>query len=180
MDFQGYFKTLALYNRWANQRIYTAVAALPPDIYMADRGMFFRSVHGTLNHILVADRIWLFRITGEGNKPQTLDEILYDDFEALKAARIAEDERILKVVSHMPAAQFDQPLAYANMKGVALEDPCVMVFGHLFNHQTHHRGQIHSALSQAGYEPPALDIIYFQREEISRAAFVFHAGKLGA
>ncbi len=170
MSFKSYFTKLALYNRWANQRLYRAVRLLPRETYMADRDMFFKSIHGTLNHILVADRLWLHRITGAGEKPDRLDQILYEDFDSLKAARDAEDERIIGLVRGYEETQFAKTLSYVNTKGLNLADPYQLVFAHVFNHQTHHRGQVHGALSQAGQEPPALDIIYFLREDIAQAA----------
>lgn len=171
MDFRDYFTNLALYNRWANRRLYDAVRALPEETYKADLKMFFKSIHGTLNHILVADRVWLCRFTGQGTAPQNLDDILYADFAQLETARQQEDERILALVRGFDAARFADIFAYRNMKGAALEDPYCMAFGHVFNHQTHHRGQVHSALSQVAAEtPPQLDLIYFQRENIAKAA----------
>jgi len=88
----------ARYNRWANERLYDATAALPDAEYRADRGAFFKSLHGTLNHLLVADRIWMRRFTGTGTAPDELDAILHQDFTALREARRAEDERISRYV----------------------------------------------------------------------------------
>ena len=161
MSFKSYFIKLAHYNRWANQRLYGAVRGLPKETYMADRDMFFKSIHGTLNHILVADRLWLFRVTGEGDKPHSLDQILYQDFDSLENARMAEDERIISLVRGYEETQFAKNLSYVNTKGSNLVDPYQMVFAHVFNHQTHHRGQVHGALSQLGQEPPAHVVFLF-------------------
>ncbi len=79
------FPMLAAYNAWANRRLYDAAAALPDADYRADRGAFFKSVHGTLNHLLVADRIWMRRFTGEGEHPNRLDAILFEDVSELRA-----------------------------------------------------------------------------------------------
>jgi uncharacterized damage-inducible protein DinB len=76
---KSHFALLAAYNAWCNERIYAAAAQLSDADYRADRGAFFKSVHGTLNHILVADRVWLKRFTGQGEAPTRLDAILYDD-----------------------------------------------------------------------------------------------------
>jgi len=85
---------LAGYNAWANRRLYDAAAELDDADYRADHGAFFSSVHGTLNHLLVGDRIWMHRFTGEGPSLTKLDAILYEDFAELRAAREAEDDRI--------------------------------------------------------------------------------------
>src|SRR5450631_4781070 len=85
---------LAAYNSWANLRLYEAAAAVSDGDYRADRGAFFKSLHGTLNHLLVGDRIWMQRFAGKGELPPSLDAILYDDFAGLRAARISEDAHI--------------------------------------------------------------------------------------
>ena len=159
---RAYFVTLAYYNRWANEQIYDAVASLPAEAYFLDRAAFFTSIHGTLNHVLVGDRVWLHRLTGgQGPRPERLDEILYDNLDDLHAARQAEDVRIIEVVSGFADAELPAPLSYRNMAGTSQEKPLMIVLGHFFNHQTHHRGQVHDMLGQAGIEPPALDLIYF-------------------
>ena len=83
------YQMFAGYNAWCNERLYAAAATLSDADYRADRGAFFKSVHGTLNHILVADRIWMRRFTGEGPQPTALDQILYDEFASLREARVA-------------------------------------------------------------------------------------------
>lgn len=158
------FRTLARYNRWANQRIYAAAADLSDAEYRADRGAFFKSIHGTLNHLLVADRIWLGRLNGMDHGVQSLDQILHDDRAELAAARAREDQRIIELTDQLNDAWLLETLVYADMKGQLQETPMIWVLGHLFNHQTHHRGQAHCLLSQAGQVAPPLDIIYFLRE----------------
>ena len=98
------FAMMAAYNAWANRRLYDAAAALPDADYRADRGAFFKSVHGTLNHLLVADRIWMRRFTGEGEHPNRLDAILFEDLPGLRAAREAEDERIARYIDGLTDA----------------------------------------------------------------------------
>ncbi len=90
-----HYRMFADYNRWANRRVYAAVSELSDSEYREDKGAFFGSLHGTLNHILVADRIWMKRFTKEGEAPSRLDAILHEDLNGLTAARVAEDERII-------------------------------------------------------------------------------------
>ena len=92
---KAYFVMFSRYNAWANERLYEAAAALPDVDFRADRGAFFKSMHGTLNHLLVTDRIWMQRFTGEGEAPDGLDAILFDAFAPLREAREAEDRRIV-------------------------------------------------------------------------------------
>jgi uncharacterized damage-inducible protein DinB len=158
-----YFLTLAGYNAWANERLYDACAQLPEDEYMKPRLAFFGSIHGTLNHLLVADRVWLARLEHKPPPKVTIDQILYGDLVALRVARGAEDEHIVNVVGDISARALDQPLAYANMAGERQRTVLRFVLGHFFNHQTHHRGQVHGLLSQTEVAPPPLDLIYYLR-----------------
>lgn len=158
-----HFETFARYNVWANHRLYETIAPLPDAQYREDRGAFFGSLHGTLNHILVGDRAWLCRITGAGTQPASLDQILYDDFASLRQARVAEDERIIRIVEGLDAERLAGTIAYHSMTGGSFKQPLAQVLAHLFNHQTHHRGQAHTLLSQLGREAPPLDLAYFLR-----------------
>src|SRR6266850_1782215 len=92
------FQQLAAYNRWANARLYAAALELSDQAYRLHIGVFFSSVHGTLNHLLLTDRIWLKRLTGEGEHPNRLDAILFEDRIELARARIAEDERLIALL----------------------------------------------------------------------------------
>jgi uncharacterized damage-inducible protein DinB len=161
---KAHFETFARYNAWANRRLYDAVAPVPEAQYREDRGAFFGSLHGTLNHILVGDRAWFTRITGEGTPPARLDQILCDDFASLRQARRAEDERIIQVVGGLDDRRLAGTLAYHSLTGGRFAQPLAQVLAHVFNHQTHHRGQAHTLLSQMGYEAPALDLAYFARD----------------
>ncbi len=96
---KAHFDQLAAYNRWANRRLYTDAASLPDATRKRPEGLFFGSIHGTLNHLLVADYIWMRRFTGDGPQPERLNQILHEDFEELRTAREAEDERIFDFVT---------------------------------------------------------------------------------
>ena len=158
-----YYSTFARYNAWANARLYGACAKLPESEYLKPRASFFGSIHATLNHLMVGDRIWLGRIEGRPEK-LALNQILYGDFTALQVARVAEDNRLIRVIEALDPERLDQPLDYLNTKGTRFRTPLRIVLGHLFNHQTHHRGQVHGLLSQTTVPPPELDLIYFVRE----------------
>lgn len=159
-----YFLTLARYNAWANRRLYDACAGLSEAEYLKSRPAFFGSIHGTLNHLLVGDRVWLARIEHKPPPKVTLDQVLYGDLVALRVARQAEDEHILNVIAGISPRALDQPLAYANMAGQRQRTLLRLVLGHFFNHQTHHRGQVHGQLSQTRVAPPPLDLIFYLRE----------------
>ena len=154
----AHFRMLARYNRLANERLYAACAELDDAARRQNRGAFFRSIHGTLNHIMVGDRIWMARFEGGTVASTGLDAILYDDFDELCAARIAEDARIEAFMARLDDALVASALAYVNHAGHAFEDPMTILLPHFFNHQTHHRGQITAMLRQTGCLYPELDM----------------------
>ena len=107
-----HYRMFGRYNAWANGRLYDAAARLTTEQYRADRGAFFKSVHGTLNHLLVTDRIWMQRFTGEGDAPDSLDAILFETFGELRAAREAEDRRIGTFVDGLDRARIEGTIKY--------------------------------------------------------------------
>lgn len=158
-------RRMARYNRWANARLYDACAQLTPADYHAARPSFFGSIHATLNHILVGDSIWFGRFTGNVPAHLTkLNMILHEDFAGLRAARAAKDEEIVAFADSLDAAKLHDTFTYRNMRGEQFTDPLFPPLMHFFNHQTHHRGQVHGLLSHAGVGPPELDLIYFMRQ----------------
>jgi len=164
---KSYFVMLAGYNRWANRRLYAAVRALSDADYRADRGAFFGSLHGTLNHLLVADHIWMRRFTGTGPSPTRLDEILFDDLSALERARREEDDRIVTYIGGLTDADLAGTLTYRMIvKPAEVTQPLAPAIAHFFNHQTHHRGQAHALVTMTAGNAamPSLDLMIFQRE----------------
>jgi len=159
-----FFRRFALYNRWANTRLYAACAALPEAEYMASRKAFFGSIHRTLNHLLLVDRIWLSRIDGGTPITDPLDTELYTDFAALRPAREAQDRVIIDYIAAQTEATLDAMKSYANASGQPQATRHSTILHHYFNHQAHHRGQVHDMLSQTSVAPPPLDMIYFVRE----------------
>ncbi len=158
------FRQLAEYNHWANRRLYAAALEMPDELYRRPTGVFFGSLHGTLNHLLVTDRLWLKRLTGEGDPPDRLDAILFEDRKDLARARMAEDARLIKVVNGYTDARLGEAVLYHNTSGKPFQQPLRDLLLHLFNHQTHHRGQAHACCSiLTGKEPPSLDLVQFQR-----------------
>jgi uncharacterized damage-inducible protein DinB len=163
--FLRHFVTFADYNAWANARLYDAVAGLSDEALAAERpAAFFHSILGTLNHVLVADRIWMDRFEHLPPAGLALDAVLHDDPRELRAAREAEDARIRRFVGSLQAADIDRRVAYSNSRGEAFADPLGRLLTHFFNHQTHHRGQAHALIREAGLAPPPLDYVYYMRE----------------
>jgi len=153
-----HFQLLAHYNTLANRKLYAACAALDDLERKRIRPAFFKSIHGTLNHILVGDRIWLDRFEGKEVPSTGLDAILYEDFEELRDARILEDERIEACIANFTEAFLTKSIRYRNNQGNIHADPVPLLVAHFFNHQTHHRGQVHDLLNQTAIAPPSLDM----------------------
>jgi uncharacterized damage-inducible protein DinB len=164
-----HFSLMADYNAWANARLYRMAARLPDADYRRDSGAYFGSLHGTLNHLLVADRIWMHRLTGSGTQPAALSEILFEDLTQLSAARRAEDSRIAAYVASLSDAQLEEDCDYRTLSGAPQRQRRRDILAHLFNHQTHHRGQAHAILTRVGVrEPESLDLLILQRERGGR------------
>ena len=158
------FQQLAAYNRWANARLYAAALELSDTAYRLHIGVFFSSVQGTLNHLLLTDRMWLKRLTGEGEHPDQLDAILFEDRTELARARVAEDKRLIALVEAYDDAALASLHSYKTTPGMPHSQAVGGILLHLFNHQTHHRGHAHACLSiLTGGEPPSLDLLAFQR-----------------
>ena len=158
------FKQLADYNHWANRRLYGTALSMPDEAYRRRTGVFFGSLHGTLNHLLLTDRVWLKRLTGEGEHPNRLDAILFEGRNDLLRARLAEDARLKHVVGGYGEADLREAVSYQTMSGQPQRQKLQDILLHLFNHQTHQRGQAHACCSiVTGQEPPSLDLLAFQR-----------------
>src|SRR5260370_7793232 len=159
------FEMLAAYNAWVNERLYDAAARIPDAEYRRDRGAFFGSLHGTLNHLLLGDRIWMHRFTGEGEEPKELDAILYDDFAELCAARRAEDVRIVDYVAGLSEKDLAGTIRYRSTRSPPdIEQLLAPPLLHFFNHQPHHRGQAHCLLTEITGEAPSFDLLVYQRQ----------------
>jgi len=166
-----HLRLLSRYNQWMNEKLYNTVAQLPADELARDRGAFFGSLLGTLNHITVADITWLQRFSEHPAqhpaldrirampKPQALSQILHDDFSALSEERRQLDTTIIAWCEQLNASDLNHKLAYRNMKRVASVKNYGSLMLHFFNHQTHHRGQTTTLLSQQGLDVGITDLL---------------------
>jgi uncharacterized damage-inducible protein DinB len=162
---KAHFAMSAAYNKWANDRLYTMACALPEEAYRKNAGAYFGSLHGTLNHLLVADRIWMRRLTGSGDHPDKLSATVCDELGSLRGAREKEDARIVSFVEGLEEAQLESQWDYRTLNGTPQRQPIGEILAHMFNHQTHHRGQAHMILTVLGVvEPDPLDLLIMLRE----------------
>jgi len=151
---------LAAYNRWMNEHLYGVCAGLSDEERKRDRGAFFRSIHGTLNHLLLADRLWMARFTGTPFMVTGLDQELYSDFEALRQGHTRTDADIEAWTAGLSEAELSGRLEYTSVVSPR-PGRCEMwlALTHFFNHQTHHRGQLTTLLSQCGLDSGITDLI---------------------
>ncbi len=165
------YSLMADYNVWMNRKLYQAAAGLADAERKRDLGAFFKSLHGTLNHILLIDLMILARFTGQPLPSTGLDEDRHDDFETLRAEREAADARILDWIAGLDRAGLGETLTFTSrIDGVTSSLPRWAMVTQMFNHQTHHRGQATTLLKQLGVEPGITDIpwlpaLYEEKEE---------------
>ena len=161
-----HLRTLARYNLWATRELFVHVAALPDELYRRDAGLFFRSVHGTLNHLLLAEHEIWYRRFAEGGSPVTaLDTEIEPDRQCLNERLIEGALAWLPLIEVWPEARLLGRLHYRRISGDAVELSFAAALAHVFNHATHHRGQITAALTAMGRPCPELDMVMMLRQE---------------
>lgn len=177
MSLEDHYEAIARYNSWMNRRLYAQCAdELSDEQRKRDLGAFFHSIHGTFNHILLADRAWLRRLTGDRDRFTSrnstgepiaitgLDQELYADFGELRRQREQTDRDIEQWVSGLDATSLDRMLTYKTSKGIEFSHPLWQAVSHMFNHQTHHRGQVTTLMMQLGVDPGVTDLAVFLRD----------------
>jgi len=162
---------MAEYNHLMNQKVYTACAALSAETLAQNRGAFFKSILGTLNHLVVGDTLWLKRfyaadlnlvsLESVNNlpQPQALDSMLFTNLSELKNRRELLDQALLAFGNEVSESALHGTITYRNTKGIASTKVFFSVVMHLFNHQTHHRGQITTLLSQLEIDVGVTDLV---------------------
>ncbi|QXP85847.1 DinB family protein [Methylococcus sp. Mc7] len=152
---------MADHNRWMNEKLYAVCAGIADEARKRDLGAFFRSIHGTLNHLLLVDRLWLGRINGKPFPIRSLDQELYADIDTLKRERADTDAVIAGFIAGLQPAHLAEPVTYISfVRQESVTLPLGLILTHLFHHQTHHRGQITTLISPLGYDYGETDLIY--------------------
>jgi len=152
---------MARYNRWMNERLYGCCEKLSDQERKLDRGAFFRSIHGTLNHLLLGDRLWLSRFLAREFRASSLGDELYSDFAELRRERAKTDAEILEWVETLGEERLAGSLKFRSVVGNKDRSfPMWFAAQQFFNHQTHHRGQVTTLLMQAGIDPGVTDLLW--------------------
>ena len=152
---------MARYNRWMNQRLYQCCSGIPDEERKRDAGAFFKSIHGTLNHLLLGDKIWLGRFFGKPFAVASLSQEMHAHFEPLRAERESTDRAIMHWAESLTAEALAQDLRYTStVNPKPRRFPLWFAAAQFFNHQTHHRGQLTTLLAQRGVDPGVTDLIW--------------------
>lgn len=159
MNTLNYFQTLCQYNQWMNEKLYNVCEAIPGAERKQDKGAFFRSIHGTLNHLLLADRVWLGRFQNRPSNFHSLDQELYSDFGVLRHERRQTDTELQNWLDALSEDTLALPFTFTSFQGIEATFPLWLLVAHLFNHQTHHRGQITTLMNQSDYDSGVTDLL---------------------
>ncbi len=171
-----HYRFVVKYNRWMNERLYNCCGQMSDEERKRDRGAFFGSIHRTLNHLVVTDQVWLRRFArsavehglrfeslegGLIDIPEAYDLAMvpHEDWQDLQAKRVRLDEAMTEWLAGMQADYLQMRMAYSNSRGVKREHPAWQAMTHLFNHQTHHRSQAITLLTQAGIDVGVTDML---------------------
>ncbi len=156
---------MARYNAWMNDNLYAVCAEMPDETRKRDTGAPFRSISGVLNHLLLADRVWLGRFTSEPFHVTSLAQELFGDFEELRSERKVTDEKISNWAAALSEEALNSSFTFTGISSpIERTQPLWMCVLHLFNHQTHHRGQLTALIEQAGYDCGVTDLMYLTFE----------------
>lgn len=156
---ENYYELMAQYNKWMDEKLYKVCSEIPDTERRKDMGAFFKSIHGTLNHIYYGDLAWIERLRDNSFTPRKLGEYLFYDFEELREAQSKMDDEILAWSKTLNEEFLSKPYDYiSNVDMKKRVIPIWVLAVHMFNHQTHHRGQLTTLIKQLGYEPGITDI----------------------
>ncbi len=163
---RDHLATLARYNVWATRKLFEHVDALPEADYRRDAGLFFKSVHGTLNHLLVGEHLlWFRRFAAQESPWVALNAEVEPDRERLRDRLTKGAQAWLPFIAGCDSARFEVRFDYTTTQGIAMSLPFAATLAHVFNHATHHRGQISAAITMMGHPCPEIDLVRMLQAE---------------
>ncbi|MEM6753528.1 MAG: DinB family protein [Cyanobacteria bacterium P01_C01_bin.38] len=161
MNIKQYFSTLTQYHSWAFQRLYEYLESVSEADYRRECGLFFKSIHGTLNHSLLADKIWYGRCVNQPFTVSGLNEELCSDRKELETEIKNQSAKWNDFVMQIDEDKLENLIEYRTTQGSEKSLQLAYILSHTVNHGTHHRGQVSAGLTQLGYSAPEIDLPYF-------------------
>ena len=159
MTLAAQYQAFAQYNQIMNQRVYEICSGIPDEIRKQDRGAFFKSIHRTLDHLILGDRAWMNRLSDKTYTIVKIGDDLFDDFDEMARARVDLDSDICQWTSTLTDDWLSSELTWTTtIDGTQRTQPHWLLVSQIFNHQTHHRGQLSTLLNQAGYDIGVTDL----------------------
>ncbi len=156
---KNYYELMAQYNQWMDLKLYDVCSRIPDERRREDMGAFFKSIHGTLNHIYYGDISWLERLRDNKFTPRKIGVDIFENFDDLRAAQEKIDLELIKWSGALTAEYLESEFEYvSNVDGVERTLPIWILAINLFNHQTHHRGQLTTLIKQLGIDPGITDM----------------------
>lgn len=160
---KSHFVIQADYQHWANEVMFTALDHLTPDSLASEQGLFFHSIHHTVDHMLMVSRAWLARLQGE-NLDVNYREIHHPDWRELQNALRRETRKLQAWLDAQPDAFYDREFEFAGSDGRARRMWVRDALTHLFTHYAHHRGQVWAVATRLGAPSPEMDFVHYRRE----------------
>lgn len=159
MTSRAQFEMMASYNEWMNEKLYSVCADIPDEDRKKDLGAFFKSIHGTLNHLMYGDKVWMGRFIEQPLKGVNMADEFYSSFNELRQERQKMDKDIISWTQQLEQSWLDKLFTFTSgVDGKTRSITTWVLVTHMFNHQTHHRGQLTTLIKQLAYEPGITDI----------------------
>lgn len=160
---KNYYIIQADYQHWANEVLFTALEHLQPEFIASDQGLFFHSIHHTVDHMLVVSQAWLARLRGDNLTPN-YREIAHPDWRELQKALRQETRRLQAWLQAQGDEYYDEQIGFTGSDGKIRTMWVRDMLVHLFTHYAHHRGQVSAAATRLGAPCPEMDFVYYRRE----------------
>lgn len=155
------FDLMARYNQWANMHMIEDLSSMESSVLGSPTNANYGSIMGILNHLMLTDELWLYRFSGFGSPPKSIDKILFNDLSRFKTARKRLDAGIISSIARLGHINATDMLNYTDTEGAAKSGSLIVFVSHFFNHQTHHRGQVQAVSAEKGLKIRDLDLFYF-------------------
>lgn len=162
-SWKSYYIIQADYQHWANEVLFKSLDHFQPEVISADQGLFFKSIHHTVDHLLVVHQNWVARLKGDTFSPN-YRVINIPDWRELKIALRKEVRQLQDWLGQQPDSFFDDQIAFTAGNGQPQYMWVRDVLVHLFTHYAHHRGQVSAAITHLGGVCPEMDFVYYRRE----------------